>query len=149
MTELNDDGTLPLKKPASPATRLGRYELMDRLGKGGMGIVYRARDTKLDRPVAVKLLLTDIEGDHETRERFLREARAAGELNHRNIIQIYDFGEDEGRAFIVMELLDGSSLTELLTTQPNLSLDRNFRAPDMPRDGRRVIVLARVGGLPV
>ena len=77
MTEHDDDLTLPLQKSAPvPAKRPGRYELLDRLGKGGMGVVYRARDTKLDRPVAVKLLLGDLEGDGETRERFLREARA-------------------------------------------------------------------------
>ncbi|MDP7340599.1 MAG: protein kinase, partial [Vicinamibacterales bacterium] len=104
MTKNDDDVTMPVQKsPASQGKRLGRYELLERLGKGGMGIVYRARDTKLDRPVAVKLLLTDLEGDSETRERFLREARAAGELSHRNIIKVYDFGEDGGRAFIVME----------------------------------------------
>ncbi|MCH7747979.1 MAG: serine/threonine protein kinase [Acidobacteria bacterium] len=129
MTEHDDEVTQPLQqKPAPiPIKRLGRYELLDRLGKGGMGIVYRARDTKLDRPVAVKLLLGDLEGDDETRERFLREARAAGELNHRNIIQIYDFGEDGGRAFIVMELLEGANLNELLKTHPDLSLDRKLQ----------------------
>ena len=128
MTEHDDDPTLPLQTPARvPARRLGRYELLDRLGKGGMGVVYRARDTKLDRPVAVKLLLGDLEGDDETRERFLREARAAGELNHRNIIQIYDFGEDGGRAFIVMELLEGASLNEFLKEHPDLSLDRKLQ----------------------
>ena len=128
MTEHYDDSTLPLQKSAPvPAKRLGRYELLDRLGKGGMGVVYRARDTKLDRSVAVKLLLGDLEGDDETRERFLREARAAGELNHRNIIQIYDFGEVGGRAFIVMELLEGANLNEFLKEHPDLSLDRKLR----------------------
>ena len=128
MTEHDDDVTLPLQKPAPvPAKRLGRYELLDRLGKGDMGIVYRARDTKLGRPVAVKLLLGDLEGDDETRERFLREARAAGELNHRNIIQIYDFGEDGGRAFIVMELLEGANLNELLKEHPDLALDTKLQ----------------------
>ena len=112
MTEHDDDVILPLRKP-TPAKRLGRYELLDRLGRGGMGVVYRARDTKLDRPVPVKLLLGDLEGNDETRERFLREARAAADLNHRNIIQVYDFGEDGGRAFIVMELLKGTNLSEL------------------------------------
>ena len=128
MTESDDDATLPVqKRPSFRAKRMGRYELLDRLGKGGMGIVYRARDTLLDRPVAVKLLLGDLDRDDETRKRFLREARAAGELTHRNIIQIYDFGEDRGRAFIVMELLEGASLNELLEKQPDLSLDRKLR----------------------
>ena len=128
MTENDQDATLPVqKRPSVRAKRMGRYELLERLGKGGMGIVYRARDTKLDRPVAVKLLLGDLERDRETRKRFLREARAAGELNHRNIIQIYDFGEDGGRAFIVMELLEGVSLNELLERQPDLSIDRKLQ----------------------
>ena len=128
MTEHDDDVTLPLQKPAPvPLKRLGRYELLDRLGKGGMGVVYRARDTQLDRLVAVKLLLGDLEGDDESRERFLREARAAGELNHRNIIQVYDFGEDGGRAFIVMELLDGANLNEFIKKHPDLALDRKLQ----------------------
>jgi len=128
MTEHDDDVTLPLRKPPSaPAKRLGRYELLDRLGKGGMGIVYRARDTKLDRPVAVKMLLRDLEGDDETRERFIREARAAGELNHPNIIKIYDFGEDGGHAFIIMELLEGANLNEFLKERPDLALDRKLQ----------------------
>ncbi len=128
MTQNDDDVTLPVEKSPKPlGKRLGRYELLDRLGKGGMGIVYRARDTKLDRLVAVKLLLTDLEGDSETRERFLREARAAGELNHRNIIKVYDFGEDGGRAFIVMELLEGVSLNEFLKAHPDLALDRKLQ----------------------
>ena len=128
MTEHDDDVTRPPQEPArAPAKRLGRYELLDRLGKGGMGVVYRARDTRLDRPVAVKMLLGDLEGDNETRERFLREARAAGELSHRNIIRIYDFGEEGGRAFIVMELLEGASLNDFLKTHPDLSLDRKLQ----------------------
>ncbi len=136
MTKNDDDVTMPVQKsPASQGKRLGRYELLERLGKGGMGIVYRARDTKLDRPVAVKLLLTDLEGDSETRERFLREARAAGELSHRNIIKVYDFGEDGGRAFIVMELLEGVSLKEFLEKHPDLSLDRKLQIMTEVCDG--------------
>ena len=128
VTESDDDGTLLLPSPPpAPARRLRHYELLDRLGKGGMGVVYRARDTKLDRLVAVKVLLTDLEGDSEIQERFLREARAAGNLNHRNIIRIYDFGEDGGRAFIVMELLEGANLNEFLRAHPDLSLDRKLQ----------------------
>ena len=126
MTQHDDDATVSLGARA-PVKRLGRYELLDRLGKGGMGIVYRARDTKLDRPVALKMLLGDLEDDDETRKRFRREARAAGELNHRNIIQIYDFGEEGGRAFIVMELLEGANLNELLEEHPDLALDTKLQ----------------------
>jgi serine/threonine-protein kinase len=136
MTEHDDDVTMPVQKsPPASGKRLGRYELLDRLGKGGMGIVYRAMDTKLDRPVAVKLLLADLEGDSETRERFLREARAAGELNHRNITQIYDFGEDSGRAYIVMELLEGTNLNEFIKEHPDLSLDRKLQIMNGVCDG--------------
>ena len=122
----HDDTTLSLGARA-PVKRVGRYELLDRLGKGGMGIVYRARDTKLDRPVALKMLLGDLEDDDETRTRFRREARAAGELNHRNIIQNYDFGEEGERAFIVMELLEGANLNELLEEHPDLALDTKLQ----------------------
>ena len=126
MTEQAHDVTQPMAKPGPPAEQLGRYELLNRIGKGGMGVVYQARDTGLDRLVAVKVLLTNLEDDGEARERFLREARAAGELNHRNIIKIYDFGEDAGRAFIVMELLEGAGLNKVLEKQPDLSLDRKL-----------------------
>ena len=114
---------------------LGRYELLDRIGKGGMGVVYRARDTQLDRLVAVKMLLADLDADSEISTRFLREARTAGELNHRNIIQIYDFGEDAGRAFIVMELLEGQSLNEFLKDNPGLSLVRKLEIMTSVCDG--------------
>ena len=110
----NDESTLPVARRRTTPQRIGRYELLGRLGKGGMGIVYRARDTQLDREVAVKMLLTDVADVEETRERFIREARASAELTHRNIIKIYDFGEENGRAFIVMELLVGQSLAERL-----------------------------------
>lgn len=135
MTEHDDDRTLPVGPPSAPVKMLGRYELLDRIGKGGMGVVYRARDTQLDRLVAVKMLLADLDADSEISTRFLREARAAGELNHRNIIQIYDFGEDGGRAFIVMELLEGQSLNEFLKDNPDLSLARKLEIMTCVCDG--------------
>ena len=73
--------------------RIGRYELRDKLGQGGMGVVYRAYDTLLERVVAVKLISGTIEENPDLRERFFREARAAGQLSHRNIITIHDLGE--------------------------------------------------------
>jgi serine/threonine-protein kinase len=99
--------------PEAPR-RVGRYELLERIGKGGMGVVYKARDTVIGRMVAVKMLVSDIDISDETRERFFREARSAGQLAHRNIITIYDFGEENGRAYIVMELLTGESLSARL-----------------------------------
>ena len=104
--------------------RVGRYELLSRIGKGGMGVVYSAKDTVLGRTVAVKMLVSDIDVSDEARERFFREARSAGQLTHRNIITIYDFGEEQGRAYIVMELLNGDSLAALLTRPQRFPLEQ-------------------------
>ncbi len=100
------DGALP--------TRIGRYQIVDRIGKGAMGVVYRARDEQLDRTVAVKVLMTDFAEEPDVRARFYREAQSAGRLLHRNIITILDLGDDRGRAYIVMELLSGTTLTEYM-----------------------------------
>jgi serine/threonine-protein kinase len=97
---------------------------MERIGRGGMGVVYRAKDTVIGRLVAVKMLVSDIDISEEARERFYREARSAGQLAHRNIITIYDFGEEQGRAYIVMELLSGNSLAALLSQHQRLPLER-------------------------
>jgi serine/threonine-protein kinase len=100
------DGALP--------ARIGRYRIVDRIGKGAMGVVYRARDEQLDRTVAVKVLMTDFAEEPDVRARFYREAQSAGRLLHRNIITIFDLGDDRGRAYIVMELLAGATLTEYM-----------------------------------
>jgi tetratricopeptide (TPR) repeat protein len=91
----------------------GRYRLEKRLGEGGKGIVYRARDTTLDRLVAVKLIKMGV-SDEETYQRFLREAQIAGRLTHPNIVSIYDMGRDGEQYFLVMELVEGSSLRALV-----------------------------------
>ena len=91
-----------------------------------MSEVFRARDTVLGRFVAIKMIATDLELAEETRERFFREARSAGQLAHRNIITIYDFGEDNGRAYIVMELLEGESLTRLMAREPDMPIERRI-----------------------
>jgi serine/threonine protein kinase len=91
-----------------------RYELKDRLGHGGMATVYGARDLKLDRDVAIKLLADNFAGDDEIRKRFSREARLAAKLDHPNIVQVFDVGEDDGRPFIVMEQVDGGTLGDRL-----------------------------------
>jgi serine/threonine protein kinase len=96
----------------TPGTRLGPYEILGPLGSGGMGEVYRARDVKLHRDVAVKLLLPRAETSAV--ERFEREARAVAALNHPNIVTIYSVDEIEGRIFIAMELIDGPSLADLI-----------------------------------
>ena len=122
--DASDDPTLLVSAgDAAPQRVGGRYELLERIGKGGMGAVYRARDTLLGRFVAVKMLLTDIEVSDETKERFFREACTAGQLAHPSIITIYDFVQESTRAFIIMELLEGQSLTSALAGESKMSID--------------------------
>src|SRR3954469_1477397 len=94
----------------------GRYKIVGELGRGAMGAVYRAVDPMIEREVAIKTLLPDLPADvmAEVRERFLREARSAGRLNHPNIVTIHDVGEHDGVAYIAMELLEGRSLQQML-----------------------------------
>ncbi len=91
-----------------------RYELRDRLGHGGMATVFSARDLKLDREVAIKLLADNFAGDEEIRRRFSREARLVAKLDHPNIVQVFDVGEEDGRPYIVMEQVDGGTLEDRL-----------------------------------
>src|SRR5206468_3030184 len=93
-------------------THLGRYEIRSQLGAGGMGEVYLAQDTKLDRKVALKILSADVVPHRDRMERFVREAKAAAALNHANIAHIYEIGEAEGVHFIAMEFVDGLTLRE-------------------------------------
>jgi serine/threonine protein kinase len=111
------------RSSASLPPYVGRYRVVDRIGKGAMGVVYGAIDEHLGRRVAVKLMLADFEEEPELRERFYREARITGQLAHRNIVTLFDLGEDKGRPFIVMELLDGVPLSEYLGTATASSLD--------------------------
>ena len=93
---------------------LGHYEIEDRLGEGGSGVVFRGRDLRLERPVAVKILNDQLREDELAWARLLREARLASNLNHPHIAAVYDLGEDEDRAYIVMELIEGLPLSELI-----------------------------------
>src|SRR5215470_4682811 len=95
-------------------TKLGPYEIAAPLGVGGMGEVYRARDTRLDRSVAIKILPAHLADRAEASERFEREARAISSLNHPNICQLYDVGQQNGVRYLVMELLEGETLSERL-----------------------------------
>jgi len=105
---------------------IGRYQLVEKLGQGGMGVVHRAVDPLLQRTVAVKLISGAIDSNDELRERFFREARAAGQLSHKNIITIYDLGEHEGQPFLAMEFLEGQDLQQRLTVSPPMSLARKL-----------------------
>jgi len=96
--------------PLTPGTKLGPYEIIALLGAGGMGEVYRARDTRLDRSVAVKTLSARLADQAEAAERFEREARTISSLNHPNICQLHDVGEQDSVRYLVMELLEGETL---------------------------------------
>jgi eukaryotic-like serine/threonine-protein kinase len=102
----------------STGTKFGPYEILAFLGAGGMGEVYRGRDTRLDRPVAVKILPTHLSDQPEARERFDREARAISSLNHPNICHLYDVGSQDGTNYLVMEYLEGETLADRLLRGP-------------------------------
>jgi len=98
----------------NPGTKLGPYEIVSPLGAGGMGEVYRARDTRLGREVAIKVLPAALAENQQARERFEREARAVSKLNHPNICILFDVGAEGATNFLVMELLEGGSLRSIL-----------------------------------
>src|SRR3954466_7252279 len=98
--------------------KLGPYEIQNAIGAGGMGEVYRAHDTRLNRTVAIKVLPSAFSADHDRLQRFAQEARAAAALNHPNILSIYDIGDDAGSPYIVSELLEGETIRACLLTGP-------------------------------
>jgi predicted ATPase/serine/threonine protein kinase len=102
----------------APGTKLGPYEIVDPLGAGGMGEVYRARDTRLERSVAIKILPPAFSADVERSRRFEREARLASALNHPNIVTIYELGQEGSIHYIAMELIEGKTVGELLAAGP-------------------------------
>jgi serine/threonine protein kinase len=103
--------------PLSPSTRIGPYEIAAQIGVGGMGEVYRATDTKLNRPVAIKFLSTAL-ADTSARQRFQREAQLASSLNHPHILTVHDAGELDGRQYLVTELVDGGTLRDWSKASP-------------------------------
>src|SRR5262249_41640312 len=104
--------------PLTPSTRLGHYEIVAPLGAGGMGEGYRARDTRLGREVAVKVLPQHLSANSDLRARFEREARTVSALNHPHICVLHDVGRENGTDFLVMELVDGESLADRLARAP-------------------------------
>ena len=124
-------------------TQLGPYRIDAAVGRGGMGVVYRARDRKLRRTIAVKVLTKDALGGAEQRARFVREARAASALNHPNIVAIYDINLETGRDFIAMEFIAGAPLQRLIPPE-GLAVDR---ALDLAMQIVRAMAAAHAGGL--
>src|SRR5207302_11339854 len=96
--------------PLSPGTKLGRYEIRSKIAEGGMGEVYLAQDTQLDRKVALKILPANVASDRIRMNRFVQEAKAASALNYPNIITIYEIDETESGQFIATEFIDGETL---------------------------------------
>src|SRR5262249_32129150 len=106
-----------------PPEAIGKYQIVERIGRGGMGMIFKAHDPVLDRPVALKVISSEIEVTDELRARFFREAQACARLSHPNIVTIHDMGEDAGRLYIVMEFLDGEELRHYITTRKLLPLE--------------------------
>src|SRR6202161_3505325 len=109
---------IPRVMPLTAGTRLGPYEVIAPIGAGGMGEVYSAKDTRLDRTVALKILPLHLADTPEVRQRFEREARAVSSLNHPNICALYDIGQQDGTDFLVMEYLEGQTLAKRIEQGP-------------------------------
>src|SRR5215471_8362410 len=105
-------------------TKLGKYEVVAELAKGSMGVLYRGRDTMLDREVALKTIAGTGSLDPELKERFYREARAGARLHHPNVITVYELGEQDGLVYMALELLSGCDLRQFIAQRRTLPLDQ-------------------------
>src|SRR5216110_70249 len=101
----------------SADTSLSHYRIVSQIGAGGMGEVYLAQDTKLDRKVALKILPAEMAANQDRMRRFVQEAKAAAALNHPNIAHIYEIGDEDGTSFIAMEFVDGQTLSQILRSK--------------------------------
>ena len=119
----------------NPADRIGKYEIVSKIGQGAMGEVFKARDTVLDRFVAIKTMSAAVLGNPEMGHRFLREAQSAARLNHPNVVTLHEFGEDAGRYFMAMELLDGEDLSTALRRQALPTLEDKLAVMEQILDG--------------
>ena len=117
--------------PLAAGTKLGPYEIADQLGAGGMGEVYRATDTRLDRTVAIEVLPEHLAGRADLRERFEREAKAVRSLNHPHICTLHDIGEQDGIHYLVMDHVDGKTLQQRLE-KGRLQLDQALEYARLP-----------------
>jgi non-specific serine/threonine protein kinase len=125
---------------------LGHYRILDRIGAGGMGEVYRARDTRLGRTVAIKVLAATVAGDGERRERFLQEARATAALSHPNISALYEIGDEDGQLYLVFEFVPGETLTAAIAGRPlnpRRALDLSIQMADAIADAHAAGIVHR------
>jgi len=114
---------------------IGKYRILERIGRGGMGTVFKAYDPALDRLVAVKVISADAEVTDELKARFYREAQACAKLNHPNIVVVHDLGEDDGRLYFVMEFLEGEELRRMISQRMPVSLEEKLRLIRQVCDG--------------
>jgi TolB-like protein len=125
---------------------LGQYKILDRIGEGGMGEVYRARDTRLGRTVAIKVLAATVAGDGERRERFLQEARATAALSHPNISALYEIGDENGQLYLVFEFVPGETLAAAIAGRPlnpRRALDLSIQMADAIADAHAAGIVHR------
>jgi len=122
-------------RSGNPSDRIGKYEIVSKIGQGAMGEVYKARDTVLDRFVAIKTMSSAVLGNPEMGQRFLREAQSAARLNHPNVVTLHEFGEDAGRFFMAMELLDGEDLQHTLKRGVLATLEDKLPVMEQILDG--------------